>query len=391
MRLLAFETLCQFGTAMVNPVASSFAVALGATASFAGIVAGLNPFTAMAFRPFGGMIVDQLDRSTSLLIASCIGAASATLCATFASMPFLIASRVILGISFVIKSSVVIALASIVVPKEKVGQGVGLVGLAYTVAFAIAPGVGSWIGEVYGYRYSYVASALLYVAAVILAITIKHSMSMRQTNRRVRASNDPDGDTTAKHAGLSLAFHKPTIPFAIVAVFETMIQGTLSYLLLLVAQQKGISGASAFFLVYAVVTVVMRPFSSRLFDRFGLAKVLYPEAVLMCICPMILAYAHTLEMYLVASVFLALGWGSLHPSFQAESVRGVDPSDAALAANTYYIGSDVGMALGPVIGGAALQALGAQAMFFACVAMGVMLIVSFAIYQNTAGKTRFAS
>lgn len=398
LQLLLFESLCQFGTAMINPIVSSFAVALGAAASFAGVVSGLNPLSATVLRPLAGVVLGRGDRTTLLIVASCIGAASSLSCAMFASMPFLVASRVILGASFVIKSSIVVSFASAVVPKDKVGQGVGLIGLAYTVSLAIAPGIGSAIGSAFGYHAAYLVSGALFVAAICTALLIRASSRVhvesagsenegegeRRADDRKRVQGNENG---GKRAGLSALFHIATIPFGLVAIFETLVQGALSYLLLLVADERGVEGASAFFFVYAIVTVLARPFSSRLYDRFGIAKVFYPEAVIMITCPIVLMFAYSLPLYLVAAVAFGLGWGSIHPTFQAESVRGVRPADAALAANTYYMGSDIGMALGPIVGGAVLQVFGSTAMFAGCAVMGVLLIVSFTVWNHwTTGK-----
>lgn len=387
VRLLIFETLCQFGMAMVNPVVSTFAVTLGATATLAGFVAGLNPLSAMALRPLGGLVFDRLTKKSSLLLAAIVAASSSLVCATFSTMPSLVISRVVLGASFVVKSSVVVSLASLVVPRDKVGQGVGMIGLAYTVAYALAPGIGSWIGEGFGYRATFFVSAALFVGAICLAASIK---TTHASARKERELDDASGSEAprSRRLGVQVFFHVPTIPFAIVAIFETLIQGTMISLLLLVAADRGVEGASVFFLVYAAVTVAVRPFSSRLYDKYGMTKVLYPEAVVMSLCPFVLVFAYDLPLFLVAAVALAIGQGSLHPCFQAESVRGVDPNDAALAANTFYMGSDVGMALGPIVCGAVLQAFGSTAMLVVCTGMGIMLIVAYSIYRRTRGGGR---
>lgn len=389
VRLLAFEVLCQFGMAIVNPIVSSYAVALGVVVAIAGLVAGLVPFSAMCLRPVGGLVLGRLRQEKLLLLASCVFAASSLLCVLSASALLLMLSRIVMGAAFVVKSSVVVAFASLVVPEDKIGQGVGVIGLAYTVSYALAPVFGSWIGAVWGYRAVFFVSTALFLGAVGVALSFGGVARGGASLLRVGGDCLQDDawrrvkhETRTEHGRLAALFHMGTIPFSIVAIFETLVQGTMVYLVLLVADQRGIAGASAFFLVYAAATALVRPFSSRLYDKYGLKRVLYPEAFVMSLCPLLAAFAYDTPMLVASAVALALGQGSLHPCFQAESVRGVQKEDSAMAANTFYMGSDMGIALGPAISGIVLQLFGATAMFLVCAAMGLSLAVAYFVYDR---------
>ena len=57
------------------------------------------------------------------------------------------------------------------------------------------------------------------------------------------------------------------------------------------------------------------------------------------------------------------GSGVAYCALQAESVRGVPEDRLGRAANTFYLGPDLCMGLGPVVGGFILQRAGASAMF----------------------------
>ena len=60
---------------------------------------------------------------------------------------------------------------------------------------------------------------------------------------------------------------------------------------------------------------------------------------------------------------MGVGQGSADRALQAESVRGVPEDLLGRAANTFYLGPDLCMGLGPVVGGFILQRAGASAMF----------------------------
>ena len=74
------------------------------------------------------------------------------------------------------------------------------------------------------------------------------------------------------------------------------------------------------------------------------------------------------------------GSGVAYCALQAESVRGVPQDRVGRAANTFYLGPDLCMGLGPVVGGFVLQAAGAAALFLfnaAAVLLGLILLAVF--------------
>ena len=60
---------------------------------------------------------------------------------------------------------------------------------------------------------------------------------------------------------------------------------------------------------------------------------------------------------LLAAPFMAGGYGVMCSVCQSTAVRAVGPEHVGLANSTYYMGFDVGMTLGPVIGGALFGAV----------------------------------
>lgn len=387
VQLMIFEVLCQFAMALVNPIVSNYAVVLGASFSVAGFLAGLNALSSLVFRPFGGLALARGGRKQLLLVSTAVFAVSSFVCIAAESVSFLGLSRVVLGAAFVIKSSLVVAFAAAVVPRDCIGQSVGWIGLAYTVANAVGPGIGSWIGLAFGYRSTFLVSGIMFALALATLAFLKDPQSDSAAPRSACGKPDAEeGLAEGRRRGLSALLHFPTVPLAVITMCEAFLYGSIINLVLLVSEQRGIENASTFFFVYAVVTMLARPHSSKLYDRYGLSKVLYPEAALMALAPVALAFAHSLPMLLFAGVLLALGQGCLYPSLQAESVKGVDERDSSISVNTFYMGPDVGMAAGPLVSGAVLQALGPTAMYLTSCAAALLFIAGYRAYEAWRGR-----
>ena len=84
-----------------------------------------------------------------------------------------------------------------------------------------------------------------------------------------------------------------------------------------------------------------------------------------------------LIMFLIASVFGAIGQGSGLPSIQAHCVKMVDKTSAGVATSTIMIGQNVGNAIAPVIGSFFIGAFDYQATFAGA---GVFIIIAGVIF-----------
>lgn len=97
---------------------------------------------------------------------------------------------------------------------------------------------------------------------------------------------------------------------------------------------------------------------------------------LAAIAPTALAFFDTITGIVVAGICMGLGQGSAYSAIQAESVRNVPYDQLGRAANTFYIGPDLGMGLGPVVSGFILQTWGIAPAFLFC---AFLIIVSLVI------------
>ncbi|MBQ3387157.1 MAG: MFS transporter, partial [Eggerthellaceae bacterium] len=319
VHLLVLEALLQIGMFIINPIISSYLVAIGVSVGVAGTVAGLNSITAMAFRPVNGFIADLITKrsllvgSTLLFLISALGLALSTEMAAIAFF------RALMGVAFAIKSAVVVVMASATVPKEKTGQAVGYISMCFAISTGVGPLLGDWIAHLVGYRISFALAAALFLAGFLLAVSFKTPAQF------LRKPDEPGLRERAAKALRSLRlrdlFYLPTLPYTIVTALIMIPQGMMMVMLLALAEQEGVSGAPWYFLLYAVLTSVTRPIAGTLVDRHGLPIAIVPGTLLMASGMLLLALRFSFATIMVTAVLMALGQGAIFATLQAESVR----------------------------------------------------------------------
>ena len=95
-------------------------------------------------------------------------------------------------------------------------------------------------------------------------------------------------------------------------------------------------------------------------------------AILLALSMLLLGKAHTAWAIMLAGVLKALGQGSGVPSIQAHCLKQLGRDKAGVVSSTCYMGSDVGNALGPTIGGIIATYMNYDTMF---TSIAVSLIV----------------
>lgn len=398
-QILLIESTLQFGMYTTRPIISNYALSLGASMALAGFLAGLLATAALAIRPLSGTVSDRLSKRTLLVISCGLFAASALGCALCHTLWLLGVFLAIQGFAFAFKSTLVVSLTSLIVPKSRIGAGVGFLGVAYTVAGAVGPAVGSAISKSLGYSAVFaVSSAMLFagfVLAVLLRLPKREGARVGATDAGEAADSGASGGASAADdkvandswarggsrsaSGLSKYLHLPTLPLALIAGILMVAQGITSSFILVVGDMRGIEAASSYFLFYSLATLGARPLAGKVSDKHGLRWAAVPTMAIAAAGMFIAASVDSLWGIIVLGIFMGAGHGSAYCAIQAESVRGVPKSQLGRAANTFYIGPDLSMGLGPVAGGMILQSFGTSALFafngcFILIALAALLV-----------------
>ncbi len=364
--LWIINALTSIGFNMITPILAKYLVNLGASVFLAGVIAGMFSITALFARPFAGFSSDKFNKKILLMMSAVLLAVSTLGYGVATDIYILFLFRIIHGIAFAFSGTANTSLAIAFIPKDRMGEGIGFMGLSYIMSAAVGPNLGINIAGRYGYKYVFLASSAIIFFAFALMSFVKYAPSGQSVSRN-EVLNMKAGNLIAREL----------LIFSVLAGFFSLMNGLISNYLVLLGDERHITGVGYYFTVNALVLLFVRPLSGKLVDRKGLAYIAYPSYILAIIAAILLGSSLALWMVLLASVFYALGQGSCQPAIQVTCVKKLGPERVGIATSTYYIGADIGQGLGPIIGGAVAGSFGFSTVFYGG---GIMLFIGLLIF-----------
>ncbi|EAX47638.1 major facilitator superfamily MFS_1 [Thermosinus carboxydivorans Nor1] len=349
------------GFQMLMPTLPVYAKHLGGSDAAAGLIVGSVSVAAVLMRPVAGQALDYYGRK-GIFLAGLVVFISAVLAYIWApSLGVLLLIRFIHGFGWGATSTAASTVAADIIPKARLGEGMGYFGLTTTVAMAFAPALGLYLTSHFSFTVLFLASAFIVAIAAGLALSIGY--------RHINAAK-------AKTFLLEKAALRP----ALVIFFVTMTYGAVVSFLALYAAQQGIDNIGPFFTVYAIALAVARPLSGRLADRRGFDIVVIPGVVLIMVAMFLLYLANSFAWFLAAGIVYGIGFGAVQPGLQAMSVLKAPPNRRGAANATFFIGFDLGIGFSSVLWGLVSQAFGYKAMYLwtvvpALLALSIYIII----------------
>ena len=388
IKLCIIELCQQMGMQTAQPIVSNAALALGATVTVAGILAGLSSAVSLSLRIASGHIISRTAPKKVLVVSCAMLAISALLFVLFSSVPALAVSRVLYGSGIVVKTVIVVSVCVRVVPKNSIGQAVAWLGMANVLAVAIGPNLAQFIGLNMGYNTTFLLSGAFFAVATVLCITFPNvPLSEEGDGEEPAVSDEPASplDTSAETvlespqppakgiARLWNYIYYDSLPLALLGFLEGTIFGIVNTLTLTASQLRDLPETSLFFVVYVVVSFCERPIVGKLYDRYGFSKVCPAMCFIMGLSMLTFAFTDSVAMVVVDGILFALGQGSLWPCLQAESVHDIPQEKSGLSTNTLLFGVDLGIMTGPMLGGALLDVAGPMWMYLFATGVGILL------------------
>ncbi|HAM14987.1 MAG TPA: hypothetical protein DCP91_03840 [Eggerthellaceae bacterium] len=183
-------------------------------------------------------------------------------------------------------------------------------------------------------------------------------------------------DMHAPDAAQALGECARCVPYALIVCFIFAIWSVITTYIVIVADARGIAGVAAFFAVNSAALFFTRPFWSKMVDRHGIRVTFVPAVAFEAVTLVLLAVSQNLWLMLVAGFLKAGGTGGVLPAIQAQCGK-EEPERTGVAMSMYYLGGDIGYAVGPLIGGALLDIVGESGLFWAMLPIDAMAAAVF--------------
>lgn len=345
MAVNLFQSMAAFMTNTTLPV---YADALGATPSMVGIVVSSFSITALLARPFAGPAFDSFSRKRLLIASQLIICACMFLYGIVGTLEGLVAVRLVHGVGIGCSGPLAMSLVSEFLPESKFASGVSIYALAQSFAQVIGPAAGLYLVEAIGFSSSYFLAAGCLLVAICGVVLIKEPY-----RERLRYELKLDRMFAPEAVGKGVALMLLATSFSCMGAY-----------VVLYGYSVGVDQMGIFFIVYAMCLLGTRPLFGSLADRFGAPRMLIVGISFFAASYLALAFADGLPLFIIAAILGSAGFGCCGPLLQSEALASVPPSRRGAASNTAFTGLDLGMLIGPMIGGAivekAMPLLGSQ-------------------------------
>jgi len=355
----------------VNPLVASYAMHLGASALIMGILTGLFFGIALSMRPVAGPVITKCDKRKLMIMVFAIGGVVNIGYALFHNISAFIVFRFLHGVQYSLVGSLTMTLAGDNLPKEKMASGMGIYGLCGSVGMAIGPTIGINLlyfgtylkNESFGFTCVFLFAMMGFFVGVIPSYIL---LPDRKTRQDILNTGAWYKNIASVHA----------IPMSIVMFFVFVGWSLYNVYIVEFAKELEISGISSFYTVLAMVLMITRPASGWLTDRFGLARILPPALILFAVSFLIIGFSKSIGTMLAGAAIAAVGFGSFQPALFSMCILSETSLKRSVASNTLYIGIDLGLFLGPIMGSIVYEMYNYSTMFKTA---SLMILIAFIV------------
>ncbi|PID05852.1 MULTISPECIES: MFS transporter [unclassified Sporosarcina] len=339
--------------------------------STAGLLSGIFVIGALIGRLGAGRII-QSAGSQKVLLTGLIGFLLTTgfyMLPTDFSLFFM--NRFLHGVSFGFASTATGTIIAQIIPPSRRGEGIGYYSLSTILSTALGPLLGIWIiSQTQNFFYVFIINFVLASVIFVLYFLVQA----------------PVVEKTAGKEKLSISqyIELKAVPIAIVGMFLGFIYSSImAFIPFFTKEIDLVEAGSFFFLVYASVVLLSRPFTGRLMDQHGANIIIYPCLVLFAFGMLIYSQAHYSFMVLLAAILIGFGYGSINSIAQAIAVKVTPIHRIGLATSTYFILFELGLGLGPFTYGFFIPHIGYRGIYLAAF---FMILLSILLYYILHGR-----
>ncbi|MFQ2658056.1 MFS transporter [Aeromonas caviae] len=264
----------------------------------------------------------------------------------------LIVARILTGLAHGVFFSVGSTIATGLVAKEKAASAIAIMFSGLTVALVTGVPLGTWIGQVFGWRETFLVVSLLGLVAMVGSLLLV-------------PGNLPKGAASSVREQLAVLTRKPLLlVYAKTALGYGGAFTAFTFLAPILQQVSGFSAGavSLILLVYGVSVAVGNIWGGKLADRMGPLPALKLLFAGLALVLLVLTFTapHPVLAVLTVLVWGAFAFGNV-PGLQVLVVKQAErhtPNAVDVASGLNIAAFNVGIALGSVVGGFVVEHLG---------------------------------
>ncbi len=359
---------------MIIPELPAYLTRLGG-AEYKGVVIALFTLTAGLSRPFSGKLADKIGRVPVMVFGAVVCFVCGFIYPLIGSVAALLVLRLIHGLSTGFTPTGTSSFVADVIPANRRGEAMGIIGLSGSVGMAMGPAIGSQITSFATLNSMFYASSASALLSVLILAGIKETLQAKQRFSWKMLS-------LSRHEVIEPRVMAPSIVmFLICFSFGTILTITPDFSEYLRIGNKGI-----FFTIFTLSSLGVRIIAGKVSDKFGRISVLRVSSFLLTLALGLIGLATSSFTFYAGAVLFGISTGMSSPTVSAWTVDLSHAEHRGRAMATMYIAMEAGIGLGALLSSWIYN--NNPAMFgFAFWSAGVFSLMAF-IYLVTVVKQR---
>lgn len=311
-------------------------------AEYKGLLIALFTLTAGISRPFSGKLTDTVGRVPVMVIGSLVCVVCSLLYPLIHTVAALLALRLLHGFSTGFKPTGTAAFLADLIPADRRGEAMGLMGIAGNLGMAAGPAAGAWLAKWSGLNAMFFCSAGAALLSVLVMARMKETLppSQRQAFRpallRVRS-----------HEIIEPSVFGP----ALVALLTVLPYGVILTLIPDLSDHLKFESRGTFFIVFTIASLLVRFSAGRVSDRYGRVPVLKFSSALLAVAMVLIALARTQAALVGAGVVFGVAAGMSSPTVYAWAIDWAHDARRGRAVATLYLALEIGIGVGALLAG----------------------------------------
>lgn len=324
---------------MIIPELPSYLTSLGG-AEYKGFIISLFTLTAALSRPFSGKLADTIGRIPIMIIGAGVCFIIGFVYPLVGSVAGFLFLRLLHGFSTGFKPTGTSAYVADVVPMERRGEAMGILGVFGSLGIAAGPAVGGFIATNYSTDIMFYASSGFAIFSVIILMGMKETLPDRQ-KFQWHQLYITRGDI----------FEPRVKPPSIIMFLSAYSFGVVLTIIPDFSDFLGVENRGYFFASFTASSILVRVIAGKISDKYGRTAVLRYSTLTVMAAMILVGASNSVFMFLLSGAFLGIAAGMNSPTIFAWTIDLSNPLRRARAMATMYIAMEIGIGLGALISG----------------------------------------
>lgn len=324
---------------MIIPELPSHLEAMGG-GEYKGLIIALFTLTAGLSRPFSGKLADKVGRVPVMIIGAVVSGVAALFYPFASTIWAFFLLRLFHGFSTGFKPTGTSAYVADIIPLNRRGEAMGILGFFGSMGMAVGPSIGPLIAKHFSTEVMFYASSGFAVLSVLILAGMKETLK------------DREGVKLEHFVVRKNEIYEPSVLSPSLMMMLTIFAfGSIVTVIPDISDQLGLENRGLFFTYFTVASLVVRLVAGKASDKYGRVPVMKVGTVIILATLLLLANVQTSFGLLATAVLYGLGVGMCSPTLFAWTIDLSDDKHRGRGIATMYIFLEIGIGMGALLGG----------------------------------------